>query len=713
MTIIHYKGEDVEVGDLPENATSEQKRAALFKARPDAEVAYKKYVATKQGAPKPIPAAPLSETESKVAEDVKRINEGQLPISKSANAPRRPEGPRAPMTPQQERASKTGNYGRSETVDRLFKNLGAGAAESIHNAASNLPDISGGMPEREKLLKRYLKPQESEKLKYHLGKQERPDYQQKFGINESNYSPVTQKIPELAAMLLTKRPPLSNLAANVPGVAGGLARTGLNAASEFGTQASLGALFNPEDKMGHAIPQGTYGAGGSVLADALASADPRLRFLKAAVPFAGGGYVGYNLPGEEAPAWKKIGMGTGGALLGLMGPNAIRKLLGGDSGHYARPYAQKIMRTMTPEDAARLSEAEAAGNRAGITSQTLGQKTQNPIHLEGEKKLGTNEVNVQKFRENQEKQVEQMTHSKEATARSHRPTDRQIKDQYAASDKSANAKQVKGSIANTKIGDPRLNKKLIDDPEYLAALKKTYEDTSQVSRYGHEDKFSMARQDKVKRNLDKKIESMEKQIAEKSKDAPSADDVHRVKEVRQALIDTLDETSKGEYKLARELYEKKVWADKVHNSSIEEFRKLLSNPKSFKDLKDTVKGNKFLEQRYDDLRLIFQNVKSIDVNKMAKALPKTTFSSALTNPIESGKALARRMLDGSYEKAALSLSLNPRAARELHELSKVSDPAKRAALLVQLAFRYSGNTHAQEPSYKFTKEDYKKMEGTK
>lgn len=79
MAYINYKGENIDVGELPENATSEQKRMALFRARPGLEVEYKKYLANKQGQTQAQNDTPMSQIENAVAQDVQKINQGQQP----------------------------------------------------------------------------------------------------------------------------------------------------------------------------------------------------------------------------------------------------------------------------------------------------------------------------------------------------------------------------------------------------------------------------------------------------------------------------------------------------------------------------------------------------------------------------------------------------------------------------------------------------------
>jgi hypothetical protein len=621
--------------------------------------------------------------ENLVKKDVDKINAGKKPDSKSIKGQQKNGF---------EYSGDTKGHQALNKFHDVFRNLGAGAGKSFQNARDF---VQSGI--------KYDNP----KLQQAQKNERRPDYEKILGVDDRNRNEAIQKVPEIAASLSVPGLRLGRVAGNVGGrVVGPALRTGLNAVGEGGLQAALGAAFNPDAREESAKEQGSYGAGASVLSDMVMANNPLGRILKRVLPGALGAYGGYNIRGEDIPTWQKVAGGTVGAVAGHGLGNLGRRAFGGRGEHFAQPQAQRIMENMTPEDLARLQAAEAAGQRTGVTSQSVGQKTQNPIHLADEARMGSNEQNIQTIHQNQQQQVQELTSAKEATARMQKPEDRAITHQYSIAHQSATPQQVEGVVGQH----------LSDNPVYQKARIETFSNASQNSRLRGAPEYSMARQDQIKQNLDTEIRNMQDALEKGGHNAPSQSDIQEVVRIRDELVRDLDSVSQGgEYAKARRMYENKVFADQVHNDSLEQFRNKLANREQFQELRNSARGNPLLQQRYDDLRTIFGNMRTLNPQDMAAALQRTSLSSSISNPMRTASALVRRFIDGDYERAALALSLNPRALPEMHRLAQVSDPARRAAGLVRLAGKYSGHTSANDlnKGYKFKKEDYKKMEGEK
>jgi hypothetical protein len=618
---------------------------------------------------------------------------------RSENVPGRPTGPRGSMSMEEREQLNTGNFGKAPAVGKVFRNLGAGALESIRNITDQLPNLNeirhsaGGRSDP----------------RLHLGPESRQDYQKMFGINDENRSEAIQKIPELASMVGAPNVGLGKFASNVSGrLAGPLARGVLNALGETLFQGSLGMGFNPESRTESGLEQAKYAAPASVIADMTMANNPGGRFLKRILPGSVGAYTGYNIQGEHVPMWQKLLGGMTGLVAGHQIGKGGRKIFGGGEEHFAQPYAERSLKNMTPGDLQNYNRSQSAQERlyeAEVpVDTTFGQKTQNPLHLAEEKLHGTTPENIKTKHAYQQNQQNQLYEAKQNTAEMQRPTEKDVTNQYKKAYKGASPQDIEKSVGQG----------LHKDEVYNTARKETYSNDAQVSKLKGAPEFSLQRQDQIKQNLDTRIKNMRDAKVLGGKNAPSEAEIQKVIDVKNNLTKRLDRVSKGgQYAKARRTYENKVFSDMVHSDTVEQFAARLKKPDSFDELIKSARGNPALQQRYRDLRLINGNIKKVDMQKMAEALGNKSVFGIITNPKKTAKEVLENFIDGDYTKASMHLSLNPDAHQEMRKLAQISDPSKRAAALVQITAKYLGHKSATDlnAGHKFTEEDYKKLEG--
>lgn len=645
MTIISYNGEEVEVGNLSDRATPEQKRAALFKARPDAEIAYKKFVASKQPKQKSLPETPIKNVEQMVADDVKRIQSGKKPISKREEPGRSKLEDILGLHPRNNPNPERGRMALEKFHDAL-RNIGAGGANSLFNAAQGARDLmSINNPNL-------------------AGRTQMPDFNKMFGVKE----PVEgiQKIPEMAAGFAIPHLGVASRLRAAPALARGLA----SAAEQGAIQGGHGYLFNPENRSGAAKKQGGIAAGTDLALSALTSRHPASQLARQVIPRALGSVGGYEA-GElaELPLPMKLSMGLGGYMAGPAAMSLLPKLIGRNT--HAEGYAYDVAQAMKGMKPGQLEEIEQASQRMG-TYLTPGEITQDPILIAKEAKAGVTKKNVQlKHKHENARLANEEKINREFSEGVYNP-EKHKGEMEAAFDKSKDQK-----IPNDKLPEGY-------DDIYARAIRMAKKNPELSAELAKAKPGTIGKYDVIRRALDKMLK------AEKGSK-------YNLNNARKQLSNSLKDFS-DDYRQAMSFSEKEKVVNSLEKLANKEtlhgkkFFEAIEGNKEFKNMLLHTRDVKGAEQFLTDARKIYKLRKSVDTNSLAK---KLTDSGIPTSKAEA-KSFIDRMFKGKSDKAMIDLMYDPNAMQKVHKILEMTDQEKILVELSKVLSREKGNQLSRE-----------------
>lgn len=606
-----------------------------------------------------------------------------------------------------ESAEHIGQGIAGEKMRDVGRNLGAGAGESLQNARDFISPLT-------KLSNPKL-----------MGNQERPDFQKMFGVNDQNRNNFVQGIPETALSVAFPALGLEGIAARAgTGIAGKALRTGLKAAETGGVQSLFGAMFNPNSREESAKEQGKWGAAGSLIADIIGSQHPAGKFIRKILPASVGTYAGYKA-GEHLPGWGQLLTTLGGTVAGHKSGTLARKLMG-DVDQFGRPYAQEAKQSMTKLAQKEYDAAHKASEATGVPLM-FHEKTANPIHKGQQRKLLTNERNIQKAHEFKGNRKSNIEAKKNESAEKLFPLESEVEKRLSSLDDIVNPKKEykkQYDLAKNERIEKVYNdayesaphKKVesvvdefIDDPIYTEAYEKFIKNPADKSKYKGVDIFSLKAQDKIHRNISDHIDYMKAHPDKYSKET-----IHTYEQFDRDFVKKLDKASNNnKYKIARTEYSKSLLADKLRESTPAQFTKIMKDDKSFKDFYKAAKGDKDLQRTFSDLRTVFKKIDPIKLDSVAKALPSKGISNYVTHPVKTAQSLVENLIDKKYKEAAMDIVMHPDAAKEIHRMAGISNPNQLARALIEMGSKVKGKKEAEKLNITLNYNDpkYKKMEG--
>jgi hypothetical protein len=599
-----------------------------------------------------------------------------------------------------------------EKMRDVGRNLGAGAGESLQNARDFISPLT-------KLSNPKL-----------MGNQERPDFQGMFGVNDQNRNNFVQGIPETALSVMFPALGLEGLAAKAgTGLVGKGLRTALKAAETGGVQSLFGATFNPESREESAKEQGKWGAGGSLISSIIGDQNPASKFIRKVLPSAVGTWVGYKA-GEHLPGWGQLLTTLGGGITGHKAGTLARKLMG-DVDQFGRPYAQEAKNSMTKLAQKEYDAAHKASQSTGVPLM-LHEKTANPLHKGQQKKLLSNERNIQKAHEFKGKRKSTIEANKNEASEKLFPLEEEVEERLASLENLDDISDIKKEykkqydLAKNERIDKVYNEayesaphkkveaaidEFIDKPIYEEAYNKFIKNAADRTKYKGVDIHSLKAQDKIHRNISDHIDYMK---AHPDKYSPET--IHTYEQFDRDFVKKLDKASNNnKYKIARTEYSKSLLADKLRESTPAQFTKMMKDEKSFGDFYKGAEGDKGLQKTFVDLRTVFQKIDPIKLDSVAKALPSKSMSNYVTHPVKTARSLVEHLIDKNYKEAAMDIVLHPEAAKEIHRMAGISNPNKLARALVEMGTKIKGHEAAKQLniSHNYNAPEYKKMEKAK
>ncbi len=622
MPFINYNGESIDVGELPDNASSEQKRMALFKVRPDAEIEYQKYIASKTPAPSSgISPMSQNETEKMITNDVNRIKSGQMPVSKAVRPTQNLE--RMPFNNEEKSTESLSKF------HDALRNMGAGGSESLYNAAQAFkPFLAASNPN---LLKANPK--------------DRPDFQKIFGVQNPNRA--IQKIPEMAASF-------------IPGIGGSkalsgasaLARTAGLAAEQAGIQGGLGYAFNPESRKESAGKAGGVAALSQAAIDALASKNPVAKAARYVAPRVAGAFVGEKTAEFAGlPTWAKVGLAGLGGLTGHAGAMVIPKILRSTTNIHGKEYADDVVKAMKNMDPIELKQTMETAKRQGI-KLTPGEITQDPVLLAKESKSGVNKQNIQ------------MKHVLEEGRKANEVKINEKFKQGVYNPEEHDALQRKAFDAAKTQKVPLASLPNEHHELYARSIqfaKRNPELSAELANSVH---GSVGQFDVMRRALDKMIKS-------------ESGSTSNLVKARTALSNSLKDFS-DEYRTAMDLSEKghvfKTISALQNKEKLtgETFFKGMEDQKKFDSLVKHTRNVEGADQFLDDVRKLYKLRKSVDTTALAKKLSN---SSVPTSKAEVGTFMAK-LFNGKSDKATIKLMYDPDVMKKVHKIAGMNDHEK-------------------------------------
>ncbi|CAB4128301.1 hypothetical protein UFOVP270_28 [uncultured Caudovirales phage] len=564
----------------------------------------------------------MGNVEELVAQDANLIRNGKKPVNSQTATPK-------------------GEIALERFHDAL-RNLGAGAGESIYNAAQGI--------------KPYLA-MHNPKL---LDANKMPNFQKAFGVREPNQ--VIQKIPESASYF-------------IPGIgaekalskAPALAR-GLGTIAEQGVvQGGLASLFNPESRLESAGKAGGMGAGLQALINTATSRHPSLRALRYAIPRLGGA-----ISGEEGARLMGLppSMRTGGALLGLAlghaGSKLAPKILG--RAPHAEGYAYDINEAIKHANPEEIKETINSAKRMGVHPGTPGQLTDDPILLANEKKAGVNKENIRlrhKYQEDIKANEERVNEAFKKGVYNEKEHKKLMDEAFDI----AKPKKVPNNLLPNKHHDTyiRAIEFAKNNPELSAELSK--------SRPG-----SIGQYDVIRRALDKML-----------KTEPASK--FNLRSARKDLSNVLKDFS-DEYKTAMSYSEREKVAQDLSDLSK---KNKLSGETFFQAIDDSKKlKNKILhtrdvegaEQFLKDAHEVYKRRKSVDTTSLASNISEHGI------PMSKSEAATflRNAFNGKADNAMINMMYDPKTMSKVHKIIQGGDTEK---FIIELAKALGKNKSQQ------------------
>jgi len=549
---------------------------------------------------------------NKVAQDADLIRQGKNPINSQRGAP--PES--------------NGRMALDKFHDAL-RNLGAGAGNSLQNAAQGLKPILGM----------------SNPNLLNAKSENNIDFDKMFGVKEKNEA--IQKIPEIATSFI---PGIG--AGKALGKAPGLVKAAGLAAEQAGIQGGLGYLFNPESRVESAGKAGGIAGGSQLAIDSMISKHPIAKALKYLLPRAGGAFAGQKTAEFAGlPGWAQTAAGIGGAFAGNAGANAIPKLLRGAKNLHGKEYAEDVVKATEKMDPIELKQVMETAKRRGV-NLTPAEITQDPVLLAKEAKAGVNKENVRlKHGLEEERKVTESQVNKKFKDEVYNPEKHDAIQKQAFDD--AKHKRVPQDLLPVEHDD--LYKRAIK------FAKSNNELSAELAKYPG---GSVGRYDVVRRALDKMI---------KSEPASTFNLVNARTSLSKALKDF-----SPEYRTAMDLSEKgKVFKtiSALENQGKligEDFFKGMEDQKKFDSLVKHTRNVPGADEFLDDTRKLYQLRKSVDTTALAKKLTDTMLP---TSKAEAGTFLAK-LFNGKSDKAMIELMYDPEIMKKVHTIAGMTEPEK-------------------------------------
>lgn len=437
--------------------------------------------------------------------------------------------------------------------------------------------------------------------------------------------------------------------------------------------------------VGNAIPQGTISAihGGdpavatatqapfSALSSLITSSNPYVKGAARLGMLGGGGYLGYKgaegLGFEGAPA-QGIGalLGAGAALLG------------------ANP--QKMARETMLEgvDPANITTKLDAAKRLGLKYVTPAEIADNPFTAGVQGAAGKTKEGAQiLYKEGKERQLSEKTAIKDFFNTVFNKTDKTATGNLATKDrlyKEAYQARISQNFVH-ELNDNEIYKaaraEVERNPVYKEALKGVPED-------------SFAYQDQIKRALGDLEEGA------KGANGKATNESRLYKAFTKDYLKKLDKIE-PKYKAARALAEREIAVNnmqaKLNESEINGtnfFRHILKNDNKFDKLRHSLRNVPGAQQKLDDMRLIFPNLINPPSIRTAAGLAKTSMDKQRSSVQDAVNKIMNTVTSGRYDKAAIQLITNPKWDQEMASIKAISDSRLRAAKMVDLLGRISG-----------------------
>jgi hypothetical protein len=569
---------------------------------------------------------PMGDVEKMVGQDANLIRQGRAPVNTH-----RP---------------KSQSQIALEKFHDAFRNLGAGASESVYNATEGMkPILSLNNPSL-------------------LNSTRKPQFEDIFGVQETN--PAIQKIPEMAASF-------------IPGVgasgalskAPALARALGLASEQTAVQGGLGYLFNPESREESAAKAGGTAGAIQLGLNALTSQNPIARAARYAAPRAIGGFAGEKageITGLPLPV--RIALGLTGALGGGATANIIPKILGTRS-MVAKNYAQEVLDAASNTRPRQLQVRQAAADRRGLRL-TPGEITQDEVLLAKEGKAGKTEANVRL-----KNSLEEARKSKEAKI-----NEEFRKGVYNPSQHKG-AKQSAADSANmTKFPKnmiPKEHQHAYDLARNFARNDKNLSVALSKSRKG-----TIEEQDVLRRALDDmtkdKKGSTEQLVA--ARDALSKSLKNYSKDYKDFMM-----YSEREH-LANDI---KYLADKQKLSG-KPFFKFIEGNKALNDAllhtRDVPGAKSFLK----DANRIYGLRQDINADKLAKKLTEAQIPMSKSG----AKAFLDRLFSGKSDKEIINMMYDPDIMKKVHSIANMNEPEKIIAEFSKVLLRKKAQDTARK-----------------
>lgn len=526
-----------------------------------------------------------------------------------------------------------------------LRNMGAGASESFYNAADALrPALSLRNPK-------------------FLEKNQRPDFQKAFGVQNRNEA--IQKIPEMAASFIPGFGAGKALS-KAPAIARGLG----TAAEQVVTQGGLGYLFNPESRMESAGKAGGLAGAMQLALSGLTSNNPIARIGRYLGPRLAGGYAGEKgaeFAGLPMPA--RVAAGIAGWGLGGAGASIIPKILGTKS-MAQKNYAQDIIDATKSANQRELQVAQAASKRHGA-QLTPGELTQDPVLLAKEAAAGKTKANVRL-----KNSLEEARNAKEARI------NEEFKSGVYSPSKHAKAEEKAFAIASPTMVPKGVVPKE-HEQTYARAKKFAQNNHNFAAALAKAKKGSIGEHDVVRQALDKMIKS-------------ETGSTSNLEEAREALSQSLKKYS-PDYKAAMMYAERGHVANEIEkladkkNLNGKTFFKYIEGDKALnnaiKHTRDVPGAKQFLK----DAKRIYSRRKDVDVEKLAKSLTDSNIPTSKSDV----KNLLSRLFDGKGDKDVIKMMYDPDIMSKVHSIAGMNNSEKMISEFAKVLARATSQQAAR------------------
>src|SRR5690606_5441192 len=212
-------------------------------------------------------------------------------------------------------------------------------------------------------------------------------------------------------------------------------------------------------------------------------------------------------------------------------------------------------------------------------------------------------------------------------------------------------------------------------------------------------KSSLGYWDTVKRYLDRQIDRLESGKGSTIEQMQA----NSLKDVRSKLVKDLDVIS-PDYKVARNLSERKIMVDKINDSLNKAevksgnalYKKILNDDDKFKDFMFHLRNVPEAQQALTDMRKLFNESVNLPKVKTSAGLKATKMTNE-RNAVDSAfrKFLNNIVRDGKFDAQAIELIQSGKWHEKINELNRITDRSKKAGAFIEMLGDLSGTTGRQ------------------